>query len=191
MSDEFDWLLKKYQVGAAKVLEGEVLLTMNSPFSIPVMDACFDFSTKSIDGIKQYLMDAHSIVPKNIIIFTAFRTNLERTSHSMKTESSLYVVKNKEGEVNALFFTGCVIDDLVQAKYVDLNLMLIQITKGSKVDDGKMYISIDDLKLFLDSDSLKVDAHWLDGKGFLKKLKSTVDESVSSVTNPPGTGPTR
>ena len=69
--------------------------------------------------------------------------------------------------------------------------MLIQITKGSKVDDGKMYISIDDLKLFLDSDSLKVDAHWLDGKGFLKKLKSTVDESVSSVTNPPGTGPTR
>lgn len=110
MREQFEWLLGKYTDKAAKTVQGNIILEETQPFSTVAMDAGFVFSTTLVDEIRKYLT-SKGIEIKNIVIMSAMQSNLQRTNTVMVTESSLLVVEDEDGNKNALFFSGCTIDD--------------------------------------------------------------------------------
>jgi hypothetical protein len=69
------------------------------------MDAGFDFGRVCVQAVKDYLAE-QKITVDNIVILTAFRTQLNRTSTTMSSESKLYVVRTQNNVHNALLFLG-------------------------------------------------------------------------------------
>lgn len=110
-----DWLLDKYLKEAAGTVEGRVEHHFMRPFSVETMDAGFNFSTVAFKSISEFLLNSE-IVVDTIRIFTAFVSELNRSSTKMETETELFIVRSEDGKRHALLFLGSRIYDPLRSK---------------------------------------------------------------------------
>ena len=105
-----DWDFSRHVDQCGKMLNGDVVYSTKSPFSVPAMDAGFDFSivlTQEVQNLaKEKGYDLH-----HIFLFTAFHSNLKRKSTSLRTEVELYFLK-KDEEINAFIFLGANLEEI-------------------------------------------------------------------------------
>lgn len=106
-NNPFGWLLDKY---FTKVSDGKVVHEIKSPFSVPIMDTSFSFSSITVKEVQEYAKQ-QGFALKKVFVFTAFDSMLNRETTSMKSETQLYIIQDVNGDYNALFFTGCSIDE--------------------------------------------------------------------------------
>lgn len=113
MSDAFDWLIGKYIAKAVLHTNGQVVNVTEVPFSVPLMDSGFVFSSIAVKEIQQYVKERWNVQEEisRVSIFSALNANQKAINIKSKTETALYLIRCDDGKLAVLFFTGCTIED--------------------------------------------------------------------------------
>ena len=105
----FVWLIGKYLELASEQVEGTVVKTITYPLAVELVDKGFELSLKTMAEIKAFAAK-DGIELSHVAVISMMVAKLKRVGPPiMSSETSLSILKDKNGKHSAILFDGCII----------------------------------------------------------------------------------